>query len=596
MADSCSSTVKRGWELHIRNAWHTFASPVPSMPRPPDSMWSLVKKARLLPAPAGPLPPAPLRTDTTSVEDPDTQVPPTFVAAGVKPLSARDAFLCAKAIDNDRKSAIKKWASLVASDFNAWGVAKQALGPYHPQFATGGLIESINDCLADRATSTLRQRAGPLARYVHFWKARDVVCLPVKEEQMYDYMTAVPSSAPTYFRSLLISVSFARHLLGLVVLDFALDSGRIRGLANAHYLARCAVKRRPALTVVQVTFLEGIVWNDARKIADRIAAGCFLLMIYGRLRFSDMQRTVKLSIDSVFLDNGSEVGYLEGQAERTKTSISLEPKVRALPIAVPLKSVGVKPWARRWMELRDSEGLDQTHPMLPSPAAGGGWTKVPLKVGSAGAWLRSLVPPTQQQAQEVKVATHSCKCTALSWLSKHGEPASVRRTLGYHVPRKDKSLIIYSRDALAAPLRVLDSVLDKIARGEFKPDSTRSGMIAQALGAAGSAPAQFPQQQGHWPEVEAEAVSSSSSDGSDDEEEASLTEEEEAINEVAGPWGPNAEAGPCARHKQTRYLHLVRDEAGTHLKCGRAISTRFEILADAPAFMYPACSVCFPST
>ena len=247
------------------------------MPRPPDSMWSLVKKARLLPACAGPLPPVPPRTDSTPTEDPDAQAPPAFVAAGIKPLTARDAFLCAKAKDNDRKAAIKKWASLVAFDFNAWGVAKQALGPYHPQFATGGLIESISDCLADRATSTLHQRAGPLARYVHFWKARDVVCLPVKEGQMYDYMKAVPNSAPTYFRSLLISVSFARHLLGLVVLEFTLDSGRIRGLANAHYSARCAVKRRPALTVVQVFFLEGIVWNDAKKIADWISDSGWLL-------------------------------------------------------------------------------------------------------------------------------------------------------------------------------------------------------------------------------------------------------------------------------------------------------------------------------
>ena len=121
-------------------------------------------------------------------------------------------------------------------------------------------------------------------------------------------------------------------------------------------------------------------------------------------------------------------------------------------------------------------------------------------------------------------------------------------------------------------------------------------MVAQGLGVAGPVPVQPPPQQGHVPEVEAEAVSSSSSDGSEDEEEASLTEEEEAINEVAGQWGPDLEAKLCARHKQTRYLHLVRDEAGTHLKCGRAISTRFEILADAPAFMHPACSVCFPST
>ena len=44
---------------------------------------------------------------------------------------------------------------------------------------------------------------------------------------------------------------------------------------------------------------RGIVWNDAKKVADRIASGCFLLMIYGRLRFSDLQRTSKLVIDAV---------------------------------------------------------------------------------------------------------------------------------------------------------------------------------------------------------------------------------------------------------------------------------------------------------
>ena len=112
-------------------------------------------------------------------------------------------------------------------------MAKQALGPYHPQFATGGLIESIQDSFADKATSTLHQRAGPLIRYVSFWKSRDSVCLPVREEQLYDYMKANADSAPTYVRSLLVSVSFAKHLLGLVVLSCALDSGRIKGLASS---------------------------------------------------------------------------------------------------------------------------------------------------------------------------------------------------------------------------------------------------------------------------------------------------------------------------------------------------------------------------
>ena len=100
---------------------------------------------------------------------------------------------------------------------------------------------------------------------------------------------------------------------------------------------------------------------------------------------------------SVVADDGSDFGYLEGQAERTKTSVSLERKIRALPIAAPLKSVSGRPWVRKWMELRTSEGLDATYPMLPASASGGGWTTVPLKVASGGAWLRSLVPPAQQQ-------------------------------------------------------------------------------------------------------------------------------------------------------------------------------------------------------
>ena len=274
-------------------------------------------------------------------------------------------------------------------DFNAWGVAKVALGPYDPQFATGGLVESVKDCLSDRATATLHQRAGPIITYVFFWKKHGLVCMPISEAQLYDYFKANPDAAPTAFRSLLLSLSFAHHLLGLVILGDALRSGRILGLSNSHYSNRCPVKRRPALSVDQVLCLEVIVLRVSAKAADRLAAGCFLLMVFGRLRFSDMQRTSGLMIDSTIVD-GVEVGYLEGVAERTKTSISLERKVRALPIAVPLKCIGPSQWVRPWLELRQQEGLDDTYPMLPTPAHGGGWTKVPLKVTSGGQWLRSL--------------------------------------------------------------------------------------------------------------------------------------------------------------------------------------------------------------
>ena len=115
---------------------------------------------------------------------------------------------------------------------------------------------------------------------------------------------------------------------------------------------------------------------------------------------------------------------------------------------------------------------------LSHPRIGGGWSKVPTSVSTAASWLRSLVGAG---SGDVRVGTHSCKCTVLSWMAKYGSPASDRRLLAYHVPRKDKSLVIYAREALAAPLRVMDEVLRKVASSEFMPDLTASGMLASSV-------------------------------------------------------------------------------------------------------------------
>eukprot|EP00971_Amphidinium_carterae_P341592 6480467-Amphidinium_carterae.1 len=50
-----------------------------------------------------------------------------------------------------------------------------------------------------------------------------------------------------------------------------------------------------------------------------------------------------------------------------------------------------------------------------------------------------------------------------------------RRLLGRHVKPKDRSVLVYSRDALARPLRELGEVLSHIGHDRFHPDKTRSG-------------------------------------------------------------------------------------------------------------------------
>ena len=586
MASSCSKAERGGdgdaetlssdaVASHVAHCWKQRKRPYDPFDFNQDKGYmERLTELRFMRPPQGPLPPV-LGGASASRDPSPPKVLSSFLIAGGRPLTARDEAIKSKALADDRKAAIKKWVSLVGIDFQSWGIVKQALGSYKPEFATGGLVESVTDALSNKSTATLHQRAGPLLRYCRFWRERGKSGFPVLEAQLYDYIKACADAAPSYPRSLLISVSFANHVLALELVDGCLTSGRVVGLVKLRYTKRSVVKRRPPLTVDQVKALELLVCDDKRASMDRLAAGCFLLMVYGRLRFSDMQRITNMTLDTTVV-GAAEVGFLECLAERTKTSLSLERKVRALPIAVPLTCLGPEPWVKVWMDLRDSEGLT-AGPTLPSPRIGGGWSKVPTSVSTGASWLRSLVG---SGSGDVRVGTHSCKCTVLSWMAKYGSPASDRRLLGYHVPRKDKSLVIYAREALAAPLRVMDEVLRKVASSEFMPDLTASGMLASSV-------QQFAHQD---PDL-----SESSSEDSQDEEQLDATDEEDAVESVVGRWGPDAEGDPLARHKQSRYLHRVRDESGTHTKCGRALSLRFEVLAQRPSFLHPVCAMCFPN-
>ena len=71
--------------------------------------------------------------------------------------------------------------------------------------------------------------------------------------------------------------------------------------------------------------------------------------------------------------------------------------------------------------------------------------------------------------------SHSLKATCLSWAAKAGLPVSTRRILGGHAQPGDVSVLEYSRDAMSAPLKALDGVLEQIRNGHFDPDKTRSG-------------------------------------------------------------------------------------------------------------------------
>eukprot|EP00439_Symbiodinium_sp_Y106_P061024 s4799_g9.t1 len=108
---------------------------------------------------------------------------------------------------------------------------------------------------------------------------------------------------------------------------------------------------------MQVIVLERCVMDGTAADKDRVAAGFFLVCIYGRLRYSDA-----LHINSVKLDvqrvQGKVIGFLEATCKRTKTMMSLETKTRLLPVAVPIQSVGDTAWVETWLELRERIVVD----------------------------------------------------------------------------------------------------------------------------------------------------------------------------------------------------------------------------------------------
>ena len=214
-----------------------------------------------------------------------------------------------------------------------------------------------------------------------------------------------------------------------------------------------------------------------------------------------------------------------------------------------------------------------------------GWLMV--QISFAGQLSGGLVEITPEGIRIFgdRIATHSCKATLLSMCAKFGIDHANRRMLGYHTCSKDKSLLIYSRDSMASPLRKLGVVIQSIKDRKFFLDHTRSGYFAEDNDIEHAEPAS---------DDDASADSESRDSESEEEQNPEQEEEEEVVEKVAGSWKPKQidDDAVYVRHKTSRCLHVVADEGGTHLRCGRGLSSSYVRLGAKPGFVHPACQAC----
>ena len=220
-----------------------------------------------------------------------------FKAAGIALRSSNDSRLWQERLSWERKAAYKKWTTLISKHFNAWEICRQLWAGNSVKLAQGGLLESVMDALGNKATSTIHAMVSPLIQLTHHYEQQGLCCFPLTESLVFDFMKENPCKAPSFHRSLLLSISFASFHFGLDGASGVLASARVRGCAQKHYAEKRKLVQRPPLTVEQVVALERTVLDPSRTDVDRIGAGFFLTLVYGRLRYSDAQQVSNLTLD-----------------------------------------------------------------------------------------------------------------------------------------------------------------------------------------------------------------------------------------------------------------------------------------------------------
>jgi hypothetical protein len=376
-----------------------------------------------------------------------------------------------------RATAVKRWVLILQTCSESSTTAKQI------ESASQSKAEQVvGDCLRDKATSTILARAGSVLKYSRWLSARGKgVPLPWSEEDVYEYLSSAlqRKASAAEGQALLQAVGFTLGVFNVGNADVLLASRRCKGAALRSASSKRKLVQRSPLTVAQVESLELLMAEENTSSTVRVFVGAWLFMVHSSARFSDLFFCA--DEPALDLDETGENGYAEVGALHTKTSNRSERRRRALPLVAHAKGTSGVLWAKWWLGARMICGLRIAQgggPLIPALSRTGTWTSSRMRSGEAILWMTEILRsrgPLIAVSQGQVFGTHSAKATLLSWAAKAGVPAADRKFLGHHCNGQEETVLAYSRDSMAGPLRRLRVVLDDIAARRFLPDSTRSG-------------------------------------------------------------------------------------------------------------------------
>ena len=525
--------------------------------------------------------------------------------------------------DSKRQGLCSGWASILILNLEAFTLGQNLIADRRV-VERADVLESVNYCIAGKATSTVLKRLQAMVLYAKYGASHGIQMFPLSEAGVYAYMDFLvkdSKSKPTSGKSFLEAVRFAGGVFGLRGFE-GLTSTRVAGAAEK--LARTAPPTSQAapLSVEQVKVLEHMAC-DAESMGDRVLLGGMLIMLYGCARNSDVARATEIRIDLCDfeedeLGEDEPGGYIELSVVGSKGARSVKLRRAILPVVAPMLTVSGRPWWTSWMDARRSIGAsfsgELDKPILCRLSPLGEPEPMSLQATETGAMLRCVLGVPSGSTNTIR--SHSLKVTCLSWLAKYGIPLEYRRSLGHHLDVSAQSAECYSRDAMAPALRKLCEVVKAIERGNFSPDATRSGrfkkVVAADRGSATTMPVVALRPLEDKPRETAEAVESEANTDSvaGDSTDSDESSDAEPLADIAIPdtevltrlttedMRPKfvAVRGDTVmwRHSESGKQHL-QILGQDRLVCGRIVSSNYSKSADAPIEECVKCHTCFSS-
>ena len=560
----------------------------------------------------------------------------TFAAQRLSALSLRGE----KKADA-RNLALSKWREVLIAKPEASVLGRTLLSDLLAFKTDIHLTSVIQDVFAMKATATIDKRANHLLLFMAYCRRGNLEPFPVTEPNFYAFLRDEQSSkSPTSATSCRESMRLAASIIGLDGAAVSADSPRVAGICHRLLLKKRPRKQAKVLTRVQIIKLERILMEPKADLADRVAAGHCLFLVFGRIRWTDAECVENLDED-ITTDNQ---GYLQANALGSKTSITAMQKTAFFPFVMTVNALETPLWHRTWLRLRQRAGLvklpraeedrDSRTPFMPSVLMGGSFGSVAMTSDEGSRILRALLRHAGEKEDQVAgVSTHSLKATVLSWLRKWGADPFHSKVAGYHSIQGEGSMFSYARDNVAATLRVIDDMLDQIRSGVFNPDSTRSGYFdlrrskdaggPSRINSSNCQPTNLPacalqdqdvpspeqycedteggvELQAEFPDFGDEVVdveelhNVSIQDDSSSSESSSSESDAGAIGALSFLRAPAlASSSFFAVHNFNKTLHKCRDDSHSVTACGRKLHEGYTAFDHEPLVTFHNCAVCF---